>query len=99
MCAFHAQFTPTPSLRLIHTSSTLQLTLMSVLQAMRGTPCYMAPELYSDGSTHSTASDLWSLGCVLYECSVGTPPFMNTSFNVLMQQILNEEPPPVPGRI
>ncbi|MEW5310458.1 MAG: hypothetical protein WDW38_002255 [Sanguina aurantia] len=71
--------------------------LTTLPQAMRGTPCYMAPELYSEGSTHSTASDLWSLGCVLYECTVGAPPFMNTSFNVLMQQILNEEPPPVPG--
>ena len=36
-------------------------------QAKRGTPCYMAPELFQDGATHSTASDLWSLGCVLYE--------------------------------
>lgn len=66
-------------------------------QAMRGTPCYMAPELFADGATHSTASDLWSLGCVLYECSMGRPPFMNSSFNQLVQEILTTEPQPIPG--
>ena len=28
----------------------------------RGTPCYMAPELFSADGVYSTASDLWSLG-------------------------------------
>lgn len=51
----------------------------------------MAPELFQDGATHSTASDLWAVGCVLYECYVGRPPFMNTSFNQLVQNILNVE--------
>jgi serine/threonine-protein kinase ULK4 len=66
-------------------------------QAKRGTPCYMAPELFSEGATHSTASDLWSLGCVLYECATGRPPFMDSSFNQLVQDILNKEPEPVAG--
>lgn len=57
----------------------------------RGTPCYMAPELFQDGSTHSTASDLWALGCVLYECFVGRPPFMNPSFNELVRSILTSD--------
>jgi serine/threonine protein kinase len=50
-------------------------------QAKRGTPCYMAPELFQDGSVHSSASDLWALGCVLYECAAGHPPFVDASFN------------------
>lgn len=58
----------------------------------------MAPELFSEGATHSTASDLWSVGCVLYECSMGRPPFLNSSFNQLVHEILNNEPQPIPGR-
>lgn len=57
----------------------------------------MAPELFSEGATHSTASDLWSLGCVLYECATGSPPFMDSSFNKLVTDILNKEPPAIPG--
>jgi len=39
-----------------------------------GTPLYLAPELI-EGSEASTASDLYALGCLLYECLTGAPPF------------------------
>jgi len=65
--------------------------------AKRGTPCYMAPELFQEDATHSSASDLWSLGCVIYECASGHPPFVSTSFNQLVQDILTKDPPPLPG--
>jgi serine/threonine-protein kinase len=39
-----------------------------------GTPHYLAPELI-EGSEATTASDLYALACVLYECATGTPPF------------------------
>ncbi|GFH10851.1 protein kinase domain-containing protein [Haematococcus lacustris] len=32
--------------------------LLALPPAKRGTPCYMAPELFSEGATHSSASDL-----------------------------------------
>jgi serine/threonine protein kinase len=57
----------------------------------------MAPELFAEGATHSTASDLWSLGCVLYECAVGRPPFLTSSFTQLAHDILNSDPAPVQG--
>lgn len=69
----------------------------NLTQAKRGTPCYMAPELFSEGATHSTASDLWSLGCVLYECATGSPPFMDSSFNKLVRDILHKDPAPIAG--
>lgn len=69
------------------------------MQAKRGTPCYMAPELYNDGAAHSTASDLWALGCVLYEAAMGRPPFMNSSFNQLVEDILHKEPAPIAGKM
>jgi serine/threonine protein kinase len=31
-----------------------------------GTPYYMSPEIIS-GKKYSTKSDIWSVGCVLYE--------------------------------
>ena len=62
----------------------------------KGTPCYMAPELFQEDGIHSFYSDLWSLGCVLYELSSGQPPFMSNSFQDLVNKILNEAFVPVP---
>ncbi|XAR54589.1 Non-specific serine/threonine protein kinase [Bertholletia excelsa] len=66
-------------------------------QAKRGTPFYMAPELFQDGGVHSYASDLWALGCVLYECYSGNPPFMAKEFTRLVKSILSDPTPSLPG--
>ena len=58
----------------------------------------MAPELFQDGSTHSSAADLWALGCVLYECAAGHPPFVSTSLNQLVNDILTKEPALLPSK-
>lgn len=73
--------------------------LDAAVQAKRGTPCYMAPELFQDGSTHSSAADLWALGCVLYECAAGHPPFVSTSFNHLVNDILTSNPAVLPSKL
>lgn len=56
----------------------------------------MAPELFQDGGVHSYASDFWALGCVLYECYVGRPPFTGTEFTQLVNSILSDPIPPLP---
>lgn len=66
-------------------------------QAKRGTPCYMAPELFQDGGVHSYASDFWALGCVLYECYTGRPPFVGKEFTKLVKSIISDPTPPIPG--
>ncbi|WP_454337499.1 protein kinase [Streptomyces glaucescens] len=52
----------------------------------------MAPEARSGTFDHR--SDLYSLGCVLYELVTGRRPFDGTSWR-LVHQHLNEEPPPL----
>jgi serine/threonine protein kinase len=61
----------------------------------RGTPAYMAPELFAPGGVPSYASDAWALGCVLYECLVGQPPFVAQSLTDLVTEVLNTHPPPL----
>lgn len=64
-------------------------------ETKKGTPYYMAPELFEEGGVYSYYSDLWSLGCVLYELAVGTPPFVSSTFKDLKDQILGAEVPPI----
>ena len=46
-------------------------------QPRKGTPCYMSPELF-DNSPYSFQSDLWALGCIMYELAQGHPPFLSS---------------------
>jgi serine/threonine protein kinase len=57
-----------------------------------GTPAYMAPEALSGAFDYR--SDLYSLGCVLFEAVTGRRPFTGTSWH-LINQHLKEPPPPL----
>eukprot|EP00058_Branchiostoma_floridae_P012973 XP_002598461.1 hypothetical protein BRAFLDRAFT_230861 [Branchiostoma floridae] len=57
-----------------------------------GSPVYMAPEILQ-GDQHSMQSDLWALGCLLYELFTGNPPFFADNFTELADQILNKDFP------
>ena len=51
-----------------------------------GTPEYLAPEIVS-GQGHNQAVDWWSLGILLYELTVGIPPFYSTNVNEMYNKI------------
>ena len=57
-----------------------------------GTAHYLAPELIA-GAAASRASDIYALGCLLYECLVGVPPFSGRSDAELGYAHLVEPPP------
>ena len=59
-----------------------------------GTPVYMAPE-QSVGDPVGPTTDLYSLGCVLYEMLVGEPPFLAKSAQALMARHAMEAVPSV----
>lgn len=63
---------------------------------VKGSPIYTAPEIVK-GTDFSITSDLWSLGCLLYEMFAGKPPFFSESLSELVEKILYEDPlPPIP---
>jgi tRNA A-37 threonylcarbamoyl transferase component Bud32 len=67
---------------------------LTVAGSIMGTPNYMSPE-QAKGTKVDGRSDLFSLGCVLYECLTGNKPFQGESVSVILVKILTEEPPPV----
>src|SRR5712691_10184926 len=61
-----------------------------------GTVDYVAPEQIR-GEELDGRADLYSLGCLLYECLAGQPPFVRGSDTAVVFAQLEEEPPALPG--
>jgi serine/threonine-protein kinase len=61
---------------------------------MVGTYRYMAPEQALDPALADARSDIYSLGCVLYQCLTGHPPFENANPTRLMMRHAMELPQP-----
>ena len=65
-----------------------------------GTPYYLSPEL-CNSERYGVKSDVWSLGCVLYEMLALHPPFEATTLPALVGKIVapHVAPPPLPGAL
>ena len=61
-----------------------------------GTLGYMSPE-QARGEKVGPASDLFSLGCVLFEMAAGTPAFRRATTAETVAAILRDPPPPLPS--
>jgi len=57
-----------------------------------GTPTHMSPEQLM-GHTADGRSDLWGCGVILYELLTGVSPFLAETPAVVMQKVLQSEPP------
>merc|ERR1719420_1350760 len=65
-------------------------------QTTIGTPYYLSPEICQE-RPYSWASDMWSLGCVLYECCCLKVPFDASNLRQLIDRITRGPTPQVVG--
>src|SRR5262245_57251007 len=73
---------------------TLPQTPQTEKGAILGTPSYMSPE-QAVGDPVDARSDVFSLGCVLYQMLTGKRAFQGDSYVAIMKAILHDSPPPL----
>ncbi|XP_001355206.4 serine/threonine-protein kinase Nek11 [Drosophila pseudoobscura] len=61
-----------------------------------GTPHYMSPELVK-GRQYDRKSDVWAVGCLVYEMCALRPPFRGRAFDQLSEKIAQGEFSRIPG--
>lgn len=72
-----------------------QATALTAAGKTVGTYAYMAPEQISGKPPVSRKTDLYALGCVMYEMLTGEPPFQADSPAEMLMQHLKDDPPRV----
>jgi NIMA (never in mitosis gene a)-related kinase len=59
---------------------------MGLVYTQTGTPYYASPEVWAD-KPYSYKSDIWSVGCVMYELSALKPPFRGNNLEQLYSSV------------
>ncbi len=90
--AGHAVVTDFGIARAIDHAGTQELTQTGLAV---GTPAYMSPEQAAGSQDLDGRSDLYSLGCVLYEALAGQPPFTGPTPEAVIRQHRTGAPPPL----
>ena len=72
------------------TGESLTSTGMSI-----GTPAYMSPEQASGETGIDARTDIYSLGCVLYEMLTGEPPFSGPTMQAVIARVMTQTPRPI----
>jgi len=81
-----------------HIPLTVSSMVMTTFTSLQGTAAYMAPEQI-EKRTVDQRTDIFSMGTVLYELAGGIPPFTGATRVALMKSVLNDQPPPLEGKI
>ena len=66
-----------------------------MLKTQTGTPYYASPEVWQD-KPYDLKSDIWSVGCVLYETCALVPPFTAKDMQGLFRKICEGIVPALP---
>jgi len=61
-----------------------------------GTPFYISPEI-ADGKPYNAPSDMWAMGCILYELMTFKPPFLGENIPQILKNIVMKPPPTLPS--
>ena len=69
---------------------------LGMANTQTGTPYYCSPEIWKEKS-YDYKSDIWSLGCIIYEICSLRPPFRGTSLKGLRNNVLNGHYLPIPS--
>ncbi len=68
---------------------------LTKLGSVLGTPEYRAPEQERDSHAADVRADIYSLGCVLYACLAGAPPFADSDPRRRAERHAHEAPRPL----
>jgi NIMA (never in mitosis gene a)-related kinase len=68
-----------------------------IASTQTGTPYYASPEVWKD-MPYNDKSDIWSLGCVLYEMAALKPPFRANDMEGLYKKVVKGIFPPIPSQ-
>ena len=68
-----------------------------LVKTQTGTPYYASPEVWKD-KPYDARSDIWSLGCVLYEMTTLKPPFTAKDMKSLYVKVIRGYYPTIPRR-
>ncbi len=71
-------------------------TISDMAKTSCGTPYFMSPEVVR-GEPYNAKSDMWALGCVLYELTTFAKPFDSNTVSGLYEQIKGKEFAPLPS--
>ena len=66
-----------------------------IMHTQTGTPYYASPEIWKD-IPYDIKSDMWSLGCVIYEASSLKPPFRAEDMEGLYRKVIKGDFSPIP---
>jgi hypothetical protein len=70
---------------------------MGLVYTQTGTPYYASPEVWQD-KPYDNRSDIWSLGCVIYEMITLRPPFTASSMQELATKVKKGSYPKISSR-
>ncbi|XP_069689683.1 serine/threonine-protein kinase Nek8-like isoform X2 [Periplaneta americana] len=72
------------------------MTTRAQAQTVLGTPYYISPEM-CEGKQYDQKSDIWALGCILYEMACLQKTFEGSNLPALVNKIMRGHFQPVPG--